>query len=516
MKVKTALITVSDKTGIADFAKELTKLGVQIISTGGTAKELVSAGVPVKLVEELTKVPEMLEGRVKTLHPYIHVGILANRSSEKHMKELEAAGIKPIDLVVVGLYPFLETVSKPHTGYEAAIEQIDIGGVALIRAAAKNSEGVAVVVEPKQYAEVLDDLKKNNGDISKALCRKLARSAFEHVAAYDTAIAHWFWQNFPSVGFPEKLTLTFDKIYDCRYGENPHQKAAFYRDPVIKEPCVANSLQLNGKEMSFNNVNDANAAIELVKEFEEHTVVIIKHTNPCGVASAANIYDALCAALDCDPISSFGGIISMNASCDLKTAEKLTSFFNEIIIAPKFEEKALELFRAKKNLRVLQVDGLGKKVMGKGFDAKKVTGGLLLQDRDLQSATESDLKVVTKKKPAKDEIESLLFAQKIAKHVKSNAIVLARGKATVGIGAGQMSRIDSVKLAVDEAKEKAKNAVMASDAFFPFRDGIDAAADAGITAIIQPGGSLNDKEVIAAADEKGLSMVFTGIRHFRH
>lgn len=513
---KTALISVSDKAGLVEFAKELQNLGIKIISTGGTAKALEQAGINVTQIDKITGFPEILDGRVKTLHPKIHAGILAIRSNKEHMQKLKELSIEPIDIVAINLYPFKAAISKENAKLEDAIENIDIGGPAMIRAAAKNYQDVCVIVSPQQYRTVIEELKKNNLEISIETKKKLAAFAFKEIAEYDVLIDNYLNLAFNAeIVFPEKVNLSFEKLQDCRYGENPHQKAAFYKEPFVEEPCISNAIQLQGKELSFNNIYDANSAIELVKEFEEPTIAIIKHNNPCGVASAKNLAEAFQKAFDCDSTSAFGGVIASNKKIDLETAKKITAFFNEIVIAPDFDKNALEELAKKQNLRVLKLPQF-KNEKQCTLDCKKVIGGILVQERDLYQLKESDLKVVSEKKPTKEQIEDMLFAWKISKNAKSNAIIFAKNKATVGIGAGQMSRIDSTKIAEMKSNGKQKGAVMASDAFFPFRDNVDVAAEAGIAAIISTGGSVRDEEVIQSANEHGIAMIFTGIRHFKH
>jgi len=517
VRVRTALLSVTDKAGLEQFAKQLYVLGVELIATGGTYKKISDARVPVKKIEDLTKFPEMLDGRVKTLHPIIHAGILADRDKKEHMAVLKGRGIRPIDLVVVNLYQFKETVRKKGISLEDAMENIDIGGPAMVRAGAKNYRGVAIVTSPSQYDAVIDELRKNNRSISLRTREKLAAKAFEETAAYDSMISHFLHNKF--IGkqhFPEKLSLAFEKVQDLRYGENWHQKAAFYKEPLASKASVAAAKQLQGKELSFNNINDANAAIELVKEFSEPAAVIIKHANPCGVASDEKISAAFKKAFECDSTSAFGGIIALNRKCDVPSAEKAASFFNEIIIAPSFDAKALEILRKKQALRVMMLPGIDKPHAMRGIDFRAVEGGLLVQTLDSHRLKEIDCKIVSKRHPSPEEMRDMLFAWSVAKYAKSNAIVLAKGMATVGVGAGQMSRIDSIEIAVKKSGGKCSGSVLASDAFFPFRDNVDLAAKSGITAIIQPGGSVKDKEVIAAADERGIAMVFTGVRHFRH
>jgi phosphoribosylaminoimidazolecarboxamide formyltransferase/IMP cyclohydrolase len=517
LKIKRALISVTDKTGIQAFAKNLHGLGVEIISTGGTFKKIREAKVPAKRVEEITGFPEMLDGRVKTLHPIIHAGILADRFKKEHMATLKEHKIQPIDLVAVNLYQFRETVANENASLDEAIENIDIGGPTMVRAAAKNFSGVGIVTSPSQYESILDELRKNKCRLSLETRKKLAAKAFEETASYDSMISHFLHNKFlEKEHFPEKLSLVFEKAQDLRYGENWHQKAAFYKEPLAVKESIALAKQLHGKDLSFNNINDANAAIELVKEFREPTAVLIKHANPCGVASDPSLASAFRKAFDCDQKSAFGSIIALNRPCDSDTAKQVASFFNEIVIAPSFEKEALALLKKKKSLRIMLLPGLEKPHLHRGMEFRSVAGGALAQTLDDHRLSEKDCKVVSKRKPSKQEMQDLFFAWSVAKYAKSNAIVFAKGLATVGVGAGQMSRIDATDIAVKKSGGKCKGAVLASDAFFPFRDNVDLAAKAGITAIIQPGGSVRDSEVIKAADEKGLALVFTGVRQFRH
>jgi len=517
-KVTRALISVSHKEGVLDFAKEISRLGIEILSTGGTAKLLRDGGVKVKDVSEFTGFPEMLDGRVKTLHPKVHGGILGRRGNPEHVRQMKQHGIEPIDLVVVNLYPFEQTVAKPGCTLEDAIENIDIGGPTMLRSAAKNYTDVAVVVSPRDYGRVLDELRKT-GEVSLKTRFELCRTVFLHTARYDSAISAYLANQVPAderTRFPNILTLQLEKVQNLRYGENPHQEGAFYREFGIKEPCVAHARQLQGKEMSFNNYLDANSALELVKEYGGTAAVIVKHNNPCGVAVSSSLADAYRKARDCDPVSAFGGVIAFNHMVDLETAKEITSTFVEVIVAPEFAPDALEELKKKKDLRLLDI---GPNIAGtpEGMDLKKVTGGLIYQDRDLgKIADVKALPVASKRKPTDDEYDALAFAWKVCKHVKSNAIVFTRKDRTVGIGAGQMNRLDSVRIAVMKAQSPLKGTVLASDAFFPFRDGLDEAAKAGVTAVIQPGGSLKDEEVIKAADEHGIAMVLTKMRHFRH
>jgi phosphoribosylaminoimidazolecarboxamide formyltransferase/IMP cyclohydrolase len=511
-KVKRALVSVSDKSGVVEFARALGAFGVEILSTGGTAKLLQKEGVAATEVSAYTGFAEMLDGRVKTLHPKIHGGLLARRDDASHMAAIRAAGIEPIDLVVVNLYPFAATVADPDCRLEDAIENIDIGGPAMLRSAAKNYSGVAVLVDPADYARVLEELRK--GGISDATRFMLAKKAFAHTAAYDGAIANYLTSL--DSKFPQTLTLQFQKLQDLRYGENPHQSAAFYRDTRPVAGSLAQYRQVQGKELSYNNIADADAAWECVKSFGEPACVIIKHANPCGVATGNSLAAAYQNAFRCDPVSAFGGILAFNRALDRAAAQAVGKQFAEVIIAPRIEADAQKELAAKDNLRVLEVP-LSHEVQA--HDYKRVGGGLLVQSSDADLVHAKDLKVVTKKKPTEAQRADLLFAWRVAKFVKSNAIVFCRDGATVGIGAGQMSRLDSVRVAVLKAKDAKIDlggTVVASDAFFPFRDGLDALADAGAAAVIQPGGSMRDAEVIAAADERGIAMLFTGMRHFRH
>jgi phosphoribosylaminoimidazolecarboxamide formyltransferase / IMP cyclohydrolase len=511
-KVKRALVSVSDKSGVVDLARALGALGVEILSTGGTAKLLHKEGIAVTEVSAHTGFAEMLDGRVKTLHPKIHGGLLARRDLPEHMEAIRAAGIAPIDLLVVNLYPFAATVADPDCTLEAAIENIDIGGPAMLRAAAKNYTGVVVLVDPADYARVLSELR--DGGVSEATRFELAKKAFAHTAAYDGAIANYLSSR--DGAFPETLTLQLHKLQDLRYGENPHQRAVFYRDARPVPGSLASYRQVQGKELSYNNIADADAAWECVKSFADPACVIVKHANPCGVATGKGLREAYDKAFRCDPVSAFGGILAFNRALDRATAQALGNQFSEVIIAPRVEPEAQKELAAKANLRVLEVP-LSHEVQA--HDYKRVGGGLLVQSSDSKLLDEKDLKVVTKKKPSDAQRADLLFAWRVAKFVKSNAIVFCAGGATLGIGAGQMSRLDSVRVAALKAKDAKldlEGAVVASDAFFPFRDGLDALADAGAAAVIQPGGSVRDAEVIAAADEHGIAMVFTGVRHFRH
>jgi phosphoribosylaminoimidazolecarboxamide formyltransferase/IMP cyclohydrolase len=504
--VRRALLSVSDKTGIVDLARGLVDAGWEIVSSGGTARAIAEAGVPVQKVADVTGAPEILGGRVKTLHPKIHGGILADRSKAEHMQQLDEQGIGAIDLVVCNLYPFERTIAHPSIKETDAVEQIDIGGPAMVRAAAKNFHSVAVVVNPAQYGTVLEEIRSNE-DVSFDTRRKLAHEAFQHTGAYDAAIARYLM---PRDEFPDRLVLNVQKIDDLRYGENPHQVAAFYRNAGAPVGLAA-AEQLHGKEPSYNNLLDADAAWRLVTELESPAAAIIKHSNPCGAAVAAELSTAYQRALDCDRTSAFGGIVALNAACDEATARAITEIFTEVVIAPGYEAGALEALTAKKSLRILKVAEPGRPEI----DVRRVAGGLLVQSSDPPDDG-SDAKVVTRAQPTEEQWADLRFAWIVAKHVKSNAIVLAKDRTALGVGAGQMSRVESTELAARRAGDRAKGTVCASDAFFPFRDGLDAAVAAGAVAVIQPGGSVRDEEVIAAADEHGIPMLFTGRRHFRH
>jgi len=521
-KIKTALVSVSDKTGIIDLAKGLADLGIKIMSTGGTARSIRDNGIEVTEVSDYTGFPEIMNGRVKTLHPKIHGGLLAVRDNESHMKQIEDLGIGTIDLVVVNLYPFEKTISKENVSQEEAVENIDIGGPSMIRSAAKNFKHVAVVVNPERYDALLKELNEGGCDLSYETRYELVTEAFEHTSQYDKVIFDYFNRN-NKEAYPETLSRKLHKKQDLRYGENPHQTAAFYVDKNVDVPCISNAEQLHGKALSFNNILDTDVAIEIVKEFDTPSAVLIKHANPCGVACAEDLKDAFTNAYSSDPVSAFGCILSLNRTVDEKTAEAITEpgHFVEAIAAPGFDDAAIEILTTKrgwgKDLRLLKLNSLGDSSIKKGInDFRGVVGGLLVQDKDMNSGDKDKLKVVTKKAPSEDEIEELLFAWKVCKHVKSNAIVFTKNKMVIGVGAGQMSRVDSTNIAISKSGGRTTGTVMASDAFFPFRDCIDIAAKAGITAIIQPGGSKKDQESIDAADENGISMVLTGERHFKH
>lgn len=521
-KINLALVSVSDKTGIVAFAQELVKLDIKILSTGGTARLLAESGIEVREVSDYTGFPEMMDGRLKTLHPKIHGGLLALRDNAEHIRQAKEHGIEFIDMVVVNLYPFESTIAKPDVELSEAIENIDIGGPTMIRSAAKNYRRVAVVTNPNQYEAVIAELKKKNAALSNETKFNLAKAAFAHTAHYDTVIANYLagLDGAIAAEFPSALEFRYDKAQDLRYGENPHQKAAFYRGPALSEPSVANARQLHGKELSFNNILDLHAALEVVKDFAEPTAAIIKHNNPCGVACHSTLAQAYRDALECDPLSAFGSIVALNREVDLETAKAIRQAVKagshaEAIIAPGYTEDALKRLKRSKDLRIMEVDKLGAR-NPEVKEIKTVLGGVLVQERDLHGLKPSDLKVVTEKQPTTEQLESMMFAFKVCKHVKSNAILLAQGKKTVGIGAGQMSRVDSSIIAARKAGDRAKGSVLASDALIPFRDGVDAAAEAGVAAIIQTGGSIRDDEVIAAANEHGMAMVFTEVRHFKH
>lgn len=514
-----ALISVSDKSGIVEFAKELSMLGVEIISTGGTYNKLKQAQIPAVEVSELTGFPECLDGRVKTLHPVIHAGLLAMRNNPSHMKQLDDLKIEPIDLVIVNLYPFKETILKEGVTRAEAVEKIDIGGPTMLRSAAKNYQDVAVVVDPKDYDKVLAELKEY-GKVTLDTKLYLMHKVFMHTSAYDTMIADYIKMERNDKSFPETLTMTFEKIQDMRYGENPHQAAAFYREIGKRKGSITDAVQLNGKELSFNNINDTNGALELLKEFTEPTVVACKHGNPCGVGSADNIYDAWKKAFTADKVSIFGGIVVLNRQLSLDVAEEMINVFLEVVVAPSYEEKALELLKTKKNIRILQLYDIEVPQDDTAYDLKKVNGGLIVQTIDSKLLAD-DLKVVTNREPSDKEMEDLLFAWRVVKFVKSNGIALAKDKQTIGIGPGQVNRVWATKQSIEHAAEligedATKGAVLASDAFFPFDDCVEAAHRAGITAIIQPGGSIRDEDSIKKCNEYGIAMVFTGMRHFKH
>ncbi|MFC4618982.1 bifunctional phosphoribosylaminoimidazolecarboxamide formyltransferase/IMP cyclohydrolase [Camelliibacillus cellulosilyticus] len=510
--VKRALISLSDKNGLIPFAKALIDLGFELVSTGGTKRAIEDAGLAVTAVSDITGFPEILDGRVKTLHPLIHGGLLANLSDMSHVEQIEARGIQPINLVAINLYPFKETIANPEVIYETAIENIDIGGPSMLRSAAKNHAHVTVVCDPDDYARVLQELKEN-GQTSFKLRQKLAAKVFRHTAAYDALIADYLTKQ-AGEQYPEKLTITFDKKQALRYGENPHQEAAFYEDVFASRRTIAAAKQLHGKALSYNNIRDTDAALTIVKEFDGPAVVAVKHINPCGIGIGETIESAYLKAYEADPISIFGGIIAANRPIDVKTANHLKQLFLEVVIAPSFDDEAFELLAKKKNIRLLTVD-MGKELAPDQW-LTSVSGGLLVQNADHLGLEDAELSYPTKRRPTAEEMRALELAWKAVKHVKSNAIVLAKDDRTVGIGAGQMNRVGSAKIAIEQAGEEAKGAVMGSDAFFPMPDTVEEAAKAGITAIIQPGGSIRDQESIDKANEYGIAMVFTGIRHFKH
>lgn len=520
--VRRALVSVSDKSGLIELGMALRDLNIEILSTGGTARALSEKRIPVVDVAEITGFQEMLDGRVKTLHPKIYGGILAKRGEPAHERQLREHGIIPIDLVVINLYPFEATIGRANCSFEEAIEQIDIGGPSLIRAAAKNLEGVGVLVDPGDYKTVISELRQGGGHLSRSRRLHLATKAFAHVARYDALIAAYLERQATEAQqtnvFPDLIDLRLFKVRDLRYGENPHQRAALYRDAEPIEPSLASAKQLQGKDLSFNNLLDLDAALALAKEFEEPLAVIIKHTNPCGVGVDSRLVEAYRRARDADPASAYGGVLGVNRPLDAEVASELSATFVEAIVAPGYDDGALAILSEKRAVRLLLIEpwpGLGRSDQPRR-DLRSVAGGMLVQERDSVDLDPPGLSMVTRRQPTHAEMRALRFAWKVAKHVRSNAIVLASERATVGIGAGQMSRVDACRLAVMKAASPTRGTVLASDAFFPFRDGIDVAATAGVTAIIQPGGSIRDAEVIRAADEAGIAMVFTGIRHFRH
>ena len=518
VKIKRALISVSDKKGIIDFAKTLIKFNVEILSTGGTAKLLAENNISVIEVSDYTGFPEMLDGRVKTLHPKIHGGILGKRDDEKHLQTMIKSDIPLIDLVVVNLYPFEATISKENCPLSEAIENIDIGGPAMIRSSAKNYNGVAVVTDASDYKMIEDALEKNDGALNLECRFNLAKKAFEHTAKYDSAISNYLngLDTNKNVTYPNKLNLIFNKKMDLRYGENPHQSASFYVDEIANKGSLASFKQLQGKELSYNNLNDADTAWECVKSFKLPSCVIVKHANPCGVGSSQDLLNAYKKAFSTDPTSAFGGIIACNTILDKNTASQIITQFVEVVIAPSYDPESLKIFESKPNIRLLEVT-LDSNF--NTFELKKIGGGLLVQSPDNFNIDMNHCKIVSKLKPNEEQMDDMLFAWRVAKYVKSNAIVFCKNNQTLGIGAGQMSRVDSTKIASIKAQNanlNLTNSVVASDAFFPFRDGIDVLAAAGAKCVIQPGGSLRDEEVISAADELGLVMLFTGYRHFRH
>ena len=515
-----ALISVSDKTGIVEFAKELVNLGIEIISTGGTYKKLKEEGIAAIEISDLTGFPECLDGRVKTLHPIVHAGLLAMRSNEEHMKTLKELNIETIDFVIVNLYPFKATVLKPDVTRAEAVENIDIGGPTMLRAAAKNYQDVAVVVDPADYQVVLDELKASK-EVSLDTKFYLMQKVFEHTANYDTMIMTYLRKERGETSFPQTLTLTYEKVQEMRYGENSHQKAALYKEIANLKGSLTCANQLHGKELSYNNINDTNGALELLKEFEEPTVVACKHGNPCGVGSADNIYDAWRKAYEADKTSIFGGIVVANRTIDEKIAADINSMFMEVVVAPSYTEEAKEILCQKKNIRILELPDISEKQPADALDMKKINGGMVVQSIDNQLYNEEELTVVTDRKPTEKEMEDLKFAWKVVKYVKSNGIALAKDKQSIGIGPGQVNRIWATEQSIEHANTQigegtCEGAVLASDAFFPFDDCVEAAAKAGITAIIQPGGANRDQDSIDKCNEHGIAMVFTNMRHFRH
>ncbi len=517
MAIRRALISVSDKTGIVEFSRELANAGVELISTGGTYNLLQQEGVPVIGISDVTGFPEILDGRVKTLHPAVHSGLLAVRDNENHQKAMQELGLDYIDLVIVNLYPFKETIAKPDVTYEDAIENIDIGGPTMLRSAAKNHAFVTVVVDAGDYNAVLDEIKAD-GDTTLDTRKRLAAKVFRHTASYDALISDYLSKK-TGEPLPESYTVTYEKVQDLRYGENPHQQAAFYRKPLAASGNITTAEQLHGKELSYNNINDANAALAILKEFDEPAAVAVKHMNPCGVGIGATIFDAYQKAYEADSTSIFGGIVALNRTVEADTAEALGSIFLEIIIAPDYTSEALDILTKKKNIRLLK---LGKEGVASAKERQSewlvtsVDGGMLVQQSDVHSLNKEDLEFVTDRKPTEDELKQLLFGWRVVKHVKSNAILLAKDNMTIGVGAGQMNRVGAARIAIEQAGDLAKGSALASDAFFPMGDTVELAAKAGITAIIQPGGSIKDDESIAAANANNIAMVFTRVRHFKH
>jgi phosphoribosylaminoimidazolecarboxamide formyltransferase / IMP cyclohydrolase len=515
MAIKRALISVSDKTGIVEFASELAKLGVQIISTGGTQSLLKEKGVPVIGISEVTGFPEIMDGRVKTLHPAVHSGLLAVRDNEEHTEQMKKLGLDYIDLVVVNLYPFAETIAKPDVTYEDAIENIDIGGPTMLRSAAKNHAFVTVVVDAADYGQVIEEIRASS-DTTLETRKRLAAKVFRHTGSYDALIGDYL-SKLGGEPYPERYTVTYEKVQELRYGENPHQKAAFYKKPLAAAGNITTAEQLHGKELSYNNINDANTALQIVKEFSEPAVVAVKHMNPCGVGIGTTVLEAYQKAYSADSTSIFGGIVAANRTVDEATAQLLHEIFLEIVLAPDFTPEAQSILSQKKNIRLLKVSGLDTAAVRKPEPViTSIEGGMLVQDSDAYKLTEEDIKVVTNRKPTEEELKQLLFAWKVVKHVKSNAIVLAADDMTIGVGAGQMNRVGAAKIAIEQAGDKAKGSVLASDAFFPMGDTLELAAKAGVTAVIEPGGSIKDEDSIRVANENGIAMIMTGVRHFKH
>lgn len=515
--IKRALLSVSDKTGIVELARKLSAMGVELLSTGGTMKALEDAGIPVIGVSDVTGFPECLDGRVKTLHPAIHAGLLAMRSNPEHMSQIEKLGIKPIDMVVINLYPFRETIEKPGVTFEDAIENIDIGGPTMLRAAAKNWQDVAVLVEPQDYVTVIDEMEAS-GDVSRETKARLCYKVFEHTAQYDCMIQNYLRAQLPGDNrFPEKLTVTYEKAQDMRYGENPHQGAAFYRELGDVRGTLGAAKQLHGKELSYNNINDTNGALELLREFDQTAVVAVKHGNPCGVGVNPAVSEAYRLAYEADPMSVFGGIVVTNATVDVPTAEQMSKIFLEIIVAPGYTDEAFAILSRKKNIRLLELDTTHREYPVGEMMMRKVSGGMLVQEIDsVLLPADGDLKVVTDRQPTEQEWTDLMLAWKIVKHTKSNGIAIAKDNQSLGIGPGQVNRFWPTQMAIERSGDKVKGAALGSDAFFPFDDCAKAAAEAGITCIIQPGGAKNDQDSIDACNANGIAMVFTGMRHFKH
>ena len=517
--IKRAILSVSDKTGIVDLARRLAAKGVTLLSTGGTQKAIAEAGIPVTGVSEITGFPECLDGRVKTLHPMIHAGLLAIRENEEHMAQIKELGVEPIDMVIINLYPFRATIEKPNVTFEDAVENIDIGGPTMLRAAAKNAQDVVVIIDPADYDKVMDEVEAT-GDVSLKTKRYLQYKVFEHTAQYDAMIQQYLrtqLEDAEEFEFPKNLTVTFEKVQDMRYGENPHQKAAFYRDLTDIAGTLPAAKQLHGKELSYNNINDTNGALELLREFATTAVIAVKHGNPCGVGVADEVAEAYRLAYEADPVSVFGGIVVTNATVDAATAEQMSKIFLEIIVAPKFTDEALEILTKKKNLRLLELDTTIRAYPKAERIMRKVAGGLLVQEVDDKLLPdEGELKVVTEKAPTEQEMKDLMLAWKIVKHAKSNGIAIAKDNQSLGIGPGQVTRIWSTQMAIERSGEKVKGAALASDAFFPFDDCVKACAEAGITCIIQPGGAVRDQDSIDACNKGGIAMGFTGLRHFKH
>ncbi len=511
--MKRALISVFDKTGIVEFAKSLDSMGWEIISTGGTSKKLKEEGIKVMDISDLTHFPECFDGRVKTLHPNVEGGILAIRDNENHKQQMTDLGIQPIDMVVCNLYPFKQTILKPNVSHEEIIENIDIGGPTMIRAAAKNYKFVTVLTDPEDYDLVINELK-TNGDTSTETKEMLAAKVFIHTSHYDALISGYFSEKL-NLKYPKTITLTYEKKQNLRYGENPHQSAAFYASIKATEGTLTNAVQLHGKELSYNNIGDTDGALETLKEFDDPTIVAVKHANPCGVGSAPTLVEAYHRAYEADPVSIFGGIVAANREIDTETATEMSKIFLEVIIAPSFSKKALEILSKKKNIRLLQLENIGHTYPNTS-KAKTVLGGLLIQELDSQLLNDANVKVVTKRQPTENEFRDLIFAWKIVKHIKSNGIAIAKNLCSTGIGPGQVSRIGALENAIRQGGNKIAGSVMASDAFFPFPDCVETAHKAGITAIIQPGGSVKDQESIDAANKYGIAMLFTGMRHFKH